>query len=126
MPKYLCVTCGTQYPPSDDPPAGCPICEDDRQYVNRNGQMWTTLAERQGQHQNVVQQIGDGLWTISTTPKLGIGQRAHLIRTPAGNVLWDCLAYLDDAAVEQINALGGLTAIAISHPHFHTTMYGAQ
>jgi hypothetical protein len=26
---------------------------------------------------------------------------------------------LDDAAVEQIRSLGGLAAIAISHPHFY-------
>ncbi|HUG16858.1 MAG TPA: MBL fold metallo-hydrolase [Thermomicrobiales bacterium] len=122
MTKYLCVTCGTQYPPSDGPPAGCPICEDDRQYINRAGQMWTTLEERQGQHRNVFEPVAEGLWTVSTTPKLGIGQRAHLLRTGGGNILWDCLAYLDDAAVAQINSLGGLSAIAISHPHFHTTM----
>ena len=43
MPNYMCVTCGTQYPESDQPPAHCPICEDERQYVNPNGQQWTTL-----------------------------------------------------------------------------------
>ena len=35
---YLCVTCGTQYPASDEPPATCPICEDPRQYVPFDGQ----------------------------------------------------------------------------------------
>ena len=65
---------------------------------------------------------GPGLTAIETEPKFGIGQRAHLIQTPAGNVLWDCIAYLDDATVEQINALGGLAAIAISHPHYYSAM----
>jgi glyoxylase-like metal-dependent hydrolase (beta-lactamase superfamily II) len=51
-----------------------------------------------------------------------IGHATFLIQTPAGNVLWDCVALLDDATVEKINALGGLAAIAISHPHFHTTI----
>jgi hypothetical protein len=37
-------------------------------------------------------------------------------------VLWDCLALLDDAMIDFIRALGGLRAIAISHPHFYTTM----
>jgi glyoxylase-like metal-dependent hydrolase (beta-lactamase superfamily II) len=122
MPNYVCVTCGTQYPHGDDPPPSCPICEDDRQYVSRNGQMWTTLEERQKQHRNVIQPIAENLWTISTSPKLGIGQRAYLLGTSGGNVLWDCVAYLDDATVEEIRELGGLSAIAISHPHFHTTM----
>ncbi|HAX23411.1 MAG TPA: MBL fold metallo-hydrolase, partial [Chloroflexi bacterium] len=38
MEQYICVTCGTQYPEAEQPPAGCPICLDDRQYVNPNGQ----------------------------------------------------------------------------------------
>jgi hypothetical protein len=37
-------------------------------------------------------------------------------------VLWDCISLIDDATVTLINGLGGLKAIAISHPHFYTTM----
>ena len=51
-----------------------------------------------------------------------IGQRALLLQTAGGNVLWDCVATLDAATVTAIKALGGLQAIAISHPHFYTTM----
>jgi hypothetical protein len=49
---------------------------------------------------------------------IGIG----LIRTPAGNVLWDCISFVDAATVTLVNALGGIKAIAISHPHFYTSM----
>lgn len=61
---------------------------------------------------------------IQTTPKFAIGQRAALLRLPSGcggNILWDCLALLDAATVARIRALGGLAAIAISHPHYYTT-----
>jgi hypothetical protein len=37
-------------------------------------------------------------------------------------VLWDCISLIDDATVTLTNGLGGLKAIAISHPHFYTTM----
>jgi glyoxylase-like metal-dependent hydrolase (beta-lactamase superfamily II) len=37
-------------------------------------------------------------------------------------VLWDCIALLDEATERTIDALGGLSAIAISHPHYYTTM----
>jgi hypothetical protein len=37
-------------------------------------------------------------------------------------VLWDCISLLDEATVTLIKGLGGLQAIAISHPHFYTTM----
>lgn len=61
------------------------------------------------------------MWSITTTPKFGIGQRCILLQTPAGNVLWDCIAYLDQETVDFINQKGGLKAIVISHPHYYTT-----
>ena len=60
--------------------------------------------------------------SLQTVPDFGIGQRAFLVRTAAGNILWDCVALLDQATEELIRAMGGLHAIAISHPHFYTTM----
>ena len=63
-----------------------------------------------------------GIIGIGTQPSFAIGQRALLIRTPHGNVLWDCISLLDAATVTLIKGLGGLKAIAISHPHFYTTL----
>jgi glyoxylase-like metal-dependent hydrolase (beta-lactamase superfamily II) len=123
MEHFICTTCGTQYPESAGPPAHCPICEDDRQYLPPTGQRWTTLAElRGGEHANVFTEVAPGITTIETRPAAGIGQRAYLLRTPHGGVLWDCIAYLDDATVAEVRRRGGLAAIAISHPHFFTTM----
>ena len=61
------------------------------------------------------------LIAIRTEPQVAIGQTAYLVRTPEGNVLWDCITYLDDETIEAIKSLGGLKAIAISHPHFFST-----
>ena len=63
-----------------------------------------------------------GLYSINTEPKFGIGQRAFLIRTDEGNVLWDCVGLLDDATIAQVKELGGIAEIAISHPHYYTSM----
>ncbi|KAF2750631.1 hypothetical protein M011DRAFT_395519 [Sporormia fimetaria CBS 119925] len=52
---------------------------------------------------------------------LGIGQRAILLQTPNGNILWDCLSFLSPSTVSEIQEKGGLKAIVISHPHFWTT-----
>jgi glyoxylase-like metal-dependent hydrolase (beta-lactamase superfamily II) len=122
MPLYICVTCGTQYPESEQAPAHCPICEDERQYVNPNGQQWTTLEALRRNHHIVIEPLETNLYHLKPEPKIAIGQYAHLIQTPDGNVLWDCVPFIDDAAVEAINKLGGISAIAISHPHFHTVM----
>lgn len=122
MPHFLCVTCGTQFPESEQPPSQCPICEDERQYVGWDGQRWTTLEALRREHSNVVVAEEPGLHSFRTEPKFGIGQRAFLVQTGAGNLLWDCVALLDDATLAQIRSLGGARAIAISHPHYYTSM----
>lgn len=61
-----------------------------------------------------------GLWGVGLKPGLAIGQRALLVRTEAGNVLWDCVPVLTDEGLHRLNALGGVRAIAISHPHFYS------
>jgi hypothetical protein len=73
-------------------------------------------------HFNSYREHEPGLIGIGTQPTFAIGQRALLIRTPAGNVLWDCISFVDAATVTLVNALGGIKAIAISHPHFYTSM----
>jgi hypothetical protein len=119
---YICVTCGTQYPASDTPPAHCPICEDERQYIGWNGQQWTTLAELQISRHNLVKEHEAGLTGIGSDPRFAIGQRALLVQTPEGNLLWDCITLIDDATIAAVKALGGISAIAISHPHYYSSM----
>lgn len=119
---FLCVTCGTQYPESAQPPDHCPICEDERQYVGPDGQQWTTLDQLRSTHKNTIKLEEENLYSINTEPKFGIGQRAFLIQTPKGNVLWDCVGLIDDPTIAKIKELGGIAAIAISHPHYYTTM----
>jgi glyoxylase-like metal-dependent hydrolase (beta-lactamase superfamily II) len=122
MPAFICSACGTQYPPSEAPPAQCPVCEDERQYIPPEGQSWTTLERLRISHLNGFRQHEPGLIGIGSQPRFAIGQRALLLCTPEGNILWDCISLVDDATVTLINALGGLRAIAISHPHFYTTL----
>ncbi len=56
---------------------------------------------------------------IGVEPAYGIGQRALLVRTPHGNVLWDCVPLLDDATRTRVEELGGISAVCASHPHFY-------
>ena len=73
-------------------------------------------------HHNVIKRIDDNLVGIGTHPSFAIGQRALLVQSPQGNVLWDCVSLLDEATVAALRSLGGVSAIAISHPHFYTSM----
>ncbi|MCJ2029063.1 MBL fold metallo-hydrolase [Methylobacterium sp. J-043] len=122
MTIHICLTCGTSFPDAPSPPERCPICDEERQYVPESGQRWTTPGALASAHANAWRQVEPGLFEIETHPRFGIGQRAFLLRTPQGNVLWDCIALLDPATVALVQALGGLAAIAISHPHYYTTM----
>lgn len=128
MQAFICTTCGTQFQPAEQPPETCPICTDERQYVNPKGQSWTTLDSLRRSHFTTLREEergreeGTGLIGLGTSPSFGIGQRALLLRTPSGNVLWDCISLLDPATVALVQGIGGLAGIAISHPHYYTTM----
>ena len=117
MENYICVTCGVQYSETDSPPEHCLICEDERQYIGHTGQHWTTLSEMQKGYHNRIEDIDPNITGIGTEPGFAIGQRALLVQTPNGNVLWDCVSLLDDATIEAVRSRGGINAIAVSHPH---------
>lgn len=122
MTIFFCNACGTSYKDAPEPPAECPICRDERQYVPPAGQAWTAREALIAKHRNAWRQHEPGLLSIQTVPPFGINQRAFLVQTPAGNVLWDCIALLDPATEALVAGLGGLHAIAISHPHYYTAM----
>jgi glyoxylase-like metal-dependent hydrolase (beta-lactamase superfamily II) len=118
---WLCKACGTQYPPSEAPPGACAICEDPRQYVPYDtGQQWLRYDTFLDAHKP------RSATTMASwhrcEPQFAIGQRALLVKSNAGNVLWDCTPCLDAAIVRRIGDEGGLAAIAISHPHFYSAM----
>jgi hypothetical protein len=122
MPEFICKACGIQYPESTKPPKNCVICEDERQFVPNTGQQWVTPEELASGRLNAFRRIAPGLFGLSTTPQFAIGQRAFLVITPEGNVLWDCISLLDEATTEIVQAFGGIKAIALSHPHFYSAM----
>ncbi|KAI1564231.1 DAP2, Dipeptidyl aminopeptidaseacylaminoacyl-peptidase [Pyrenophora tritici-repentis] len=118
-----------------------PKAQDPRQYVPATGQTWTSLHRSQALQKNNFEtdpsnpnihyittaplspsELPPGLADTSSTRKqLGIGQRAILLQTSGGNVLWDCVAFLNPDTISFINSKGGIKAIVISHPHFYTT-----
>ncbi|KAK4569496.1 hypothetical protein LTR86_003259 [Recurvomyces mirabilis] len=121
----LCNACGTQYPvttPSNKD--SCKICDNPRQFVPPEGQTFTTLVTLRNQgHRNVWWQDKQNpkIWSVRTEPQFAIGERAMLLQTEAGNILWDLIPFLDPETVDRIYDFGGLKAIVISHPHYYST-----
>ncbi len=88
-----------------------------------DGQQWTSLAElSKAGHSGQVKPEGPGVVGVGAQPPTAIGQRALLVRAPSGNILWDMITYIDDDLVAALTDLGGVSAIAISHPHFYGSM----
>lgn len=116
----ICRTCGVQY---GAPRAECPICLDERQYVGWQGQQWTSIAQLHDEgYRGRLDEEGPDVIGVGVSPEFGVGQRALLIRSPHGNILFDAVSYLDDDLAARIQDLGGISAIAVSHPHFYGAM----
>ena len=96
MSAFICTACGTRCAFRSS--AQCVlICTDERQFVPASGESWTTLEGLRDAHSNSFHRLAPGLITIETARAFGIGQRAIVAQTPAGNLLWDCVALFDDA-----------------------------
>jgi hypothetical protein len=122
VPEFICKACGTEFRAASEPPTNCPICDEERQFVPPAGQAWTTHTELARRHSNIFHLMACDTFAIRTTPHFAIGQRAFLLLSEHGNVLWDCVALIDETTAALLRALGGVSAIAISHPHYYTTM----
>jgi hypothetical protein len=118
MPLWTCEQCGAQFSESHEPPPACPVCEDERQFVNWNGQTWLTREELVKGHK-LVWRDDLGIPGIAVEPGFAIGPRALLVCESDGCVMWDCVPLATPEAIDYVRSLGGLKAIAVSHPHYY-------
>src|SRR5215467_1522819 len=105
--NFICVHCGLQHAEQNSRPARCLNCSDERESMTHKKPSWVTLTSMAGRYKNVFTVLGGGVTGICTSPAFGIGPEVFFIHSAFGNVLWDCLAYLDDATVRQIKKQGG-------------------
>lgn len=122
MTDHICATCGIWFETGPLPPACCPICEDDRQYVPRDGQKWLSPGDLKARYANRIED-DDGVFGIGMSPAFAINQRCALVEAVAGTVMWETTSLVTDEAVAAILSRGPVTAIAISHPHFYAAMH---
>jgi hypothetical protein len=115
---WVCAACGNHFP--GDRPEVCVVCADERESVPPGGQRWTTLGELAAAgYRSDVREVEPGLTGIGADPPFAIGQRALLVSTPGGNLLWDPSGFVDDAAIGAVRIAGGLGFVTASHPHFY-------
>lgn len=119
--QIICSTCGTYYQ-VEKVSKLCTICMDERQYIPETGQIWTTPKDLRNKYSIKLNQLKHNLYELEINPKFAIGQRALLVLSEKGNILWDCIPMLDELTKEFIKSKGGLKAIAFSHPHYYSNM----
>ncbi len=120
---YICQLCGAHFPETERPTV-CPICEDVRGlgFTSRGGARITTLEELQRSYSLEIREEEPGLLGMGVKLDFSAGHRALVVQTEAGNVMWDCVALINKEGVAAVQRLGGLAAIALSHPHFYGAM----
>ncbi len=126
---WICTGCGVEHESADDQPPG-PVCVLTSEVVSieERGDLpphgtWTTMEQLAAQpHHTEHVDHGRGVHSLRRAPRFAIGHRSFVVQTSTGNLLWDAPSYLDDEIVDLVRGLGGVVAIASSHPH----MFGAQ
>jgi hypothetical protein len=113
---FACTRCGIQFAASPGPPERCPICDEARTAAFGGARTWTTMDDLKLRYENIVQRLEENLFGIRTIPTFANGQRAMLVRSPGGSLLWDCTTLVDDPTIALVRALGAPSAIAVSHP----------
>ena len=118
MPLWTCEQCGAQFPESATPPPACPVCEDERQYVNWKGQTWLTREELAKGHKLVWRDdLGIvGLGAIGATMAqlcLDLGARVRGY-DPFANA--DRIVHPNFARVDLDGAITGVDAVSLHAP----------
>jgi glyoxylase-like metal-dependent hydrolase (beta-lactamase superfamily II) len=123
MTIHLCATCAVETEGAHSPDQICPICGDERQYLPKGGQRWTTVDAlvADGHHLEWFE-VEPDLIGLTSKPGVGIGQQTMIVRSDEGTLLWDPPGLITDEAIDHVRRLGPVVAIAASHPH----MFGVQ
>lgn len=128
MPTWICTGCGVEHPDSATEPADSCVLTSEIVSIEERGDLpphgtWTTLEALAAQpHHTEHVDHGRGVHSLRRAPRFAIGHRSFLAQTAQGNLLWDAPGYLDDEITDLVHGLGGVDAVAASHPH----MFGAQ
>lgn len=122
LSQWQCAGCAVEFPPAQQPPKQCPICEDERQYIPGGVQHWVTCTQLEQAGKSVQLTELEPNLTAIRAPRVGIEQSGLLVQTAHGNLLFDIPGLITQEAIAKIQALGGISAIVASHPH----MYGVQ
>ncbi|MGF1502763.1 MAG: MBL fold metallo-hydrolase [Paracoccaceae bacterium] len=127
LKHYACANCGHwQIWFADREPLGCPICMDTRNALPEDGWDFKTEAFAETTFTTSWRQVDDDLWAFTARPKFGLGATGWLTTRDDGNVMFESCPWYSADALEQIRSLGGIRALAASHPHGYGALWQLQ
>ena len=124
LPRWACANCGFWQPYFERPPS-CPVCLDYRHPLPPAGWRFFSEAEAAGQFETSWREVLPDVWAFETAPALGIGPLGWLVRTGHGNVHWEGAGWTSDAALDKMEALGGVRFLSGSHAHVYGSWWRA-
>ena len=116
LTPWVCTNCGFWQRHFAAPP-DCPVCTDYRHPLPPAGWDFLSEAEAAERFETTAREVLPDVWAFETTPALGIGPLGWILRTEHGNVSWEGAGWTSDAALDQIEALGGVRFLSGSHAH---------
>ncbi len=125
LPAFFCDNCGF-WQRHFAKPASCPLCLDARHVVPQGGWSFRDADEAAALFPCHWAEMEPGVWRFWNDPVNGIGSHSYLIRTEAGNMMFEGCAVYSAAALEHIRALGGVAVLAASHPHAYGALWQLQ
>ncbi|MDP4004086.1 MBL fold metallo-hydrolase [Methylobacterium sp. NEAU K] len=125
LPAYTCDNCGF-WQRHFERPAACPLCLDARHVVPQDGWRFRTAREAQASFPCHWEELEPGIWRFWNEPVSGIGPSAYLIRTEHGNMGFEGCPVFSEAALDQIERLGGMRVLSASHPHSYGALVQLQ
>ncbi len=127
LTQYACSNCGHWQPWfQDQQPIACPVCTDVRNALPEDRWDFRKATRVGSELTTHWEEVLPGLWGFSCHPKFGLGATGWLLVRPDGNVGFEGTPWYTDAALQQIESLGGVRVLAASHPHGYGALWQLQ
>ncbi len=122
---YACSNCGHWQRYFAVPPS-CPVCSDVRNDLPDDGWEFCTPEQIESRLTWHWREVSPGIHEFWTTPRFGLDSHGWLLTYPDGNVAFEAAPLYNEAALQEIERLGGVRILASSHPHGYGALWQLQ
>ncbi len=125
LKPYACSNCGHWQRYFAVPPL-CPVCSDVRNDLPDDGWDFRTPEQIAPHLTWHWREAAPGIHEFWTTPRFGLDSHGWLLTYPDGNVAFEAAPLYNEAALQEIERLGGVRVLAASHPHGYGALWQLQ